>query len=77
MFCLKKILSKLFLIQIKIWKVNSLMTGVGTCKEYLIWFLATSQKKKIQLVTSHNPPGKVAVTCRELQYHSNLHKYNS
>ena len=32
---------------------------------------------KIQQVNSRDPPGKVAVTCRELQYHSNSHKNNS
>ena len=34
-------------------------------------------KQKIQQVNLRDPPGKVAVTCRELQYHSNLHKNNS
>ena len=32
---------------------------------------------KIQQVNLHDPPGKVAVTCSELQYHSNLHKNHS
>ena len=29
---------------------------------------------KIQQVNLRGPPGKVAVTCRILQYYSNLHK---
>ena len=32
---------------------------------------------KSQQVNLHNPPGKVAVTCRELGYHRNLHTNNS
>ena len=31
----------------------------------------------MQQVNLFNPPGKVAVTYRELQYHSNWHEYNS
>ena len=34
-------------------------------------------KLKIQQVNLRDPPGKEAVTCREFQYHSNLHKNNS
>ena len=33
--------------------------------------------QKIQQANLHDPPGKVAVTCRKLQYHSNSHKNNT
>ena len=33
-------------------------------------------KQKIQQVNLRDPPGKVVVTGRELQYHSNSHKTN-
>ena len=35
---------------------------------------ALNKNKKIQQVNLRDPPGKVAVTCRKLQYYSNLHK---
>ena len=59
--------------QTKIWHLNL---------RFRFWVIFLQAKHtfsfwKIQQVNLHDPPDRVAVTCRELQYHSNLHKNKS
>ena len=46
-------------------------------KHWKLSVSSTHKLPKIQQVNLRDSPCKVAVTCRELQYHSNLHRNNS